>query len=194
LLPRGIVRGRNALSLTSRPNPTAGMKPFASATRIEREEFKDGAAVRAVMRTVTMRATIKTIEAVVVAAVFSVATASAEELTPANSRAIIERQFEAFARDDAAAAYALADPMIKQIFVDADHFMAMVRDQYAPVYRHRSVEFGAFAESGDEASLQATLVDNDNVVWTAFYRLKREANGDWLISGCVLVKSEGSAI
>jgi hypothetical protein len=70
----------------------------------------------------------------------------------------------------------------------------MVRDHYAPVYRHRSVEFGAFAESGDHASLEATLVDNDNVVWTALYSLSRETNGDWLISGCVLVKSDGSAI
>ncbi len=136
----------------------------------------------------------KTIEAVAFAATLWVSTVSAHESTAARSQAIIERQFEAFARDDAEAAYALADPAIKQMFVDADHFLAMVRDRYAPVYRHRSVEFGDFAELGDEASLKATLVDNDNVVWTALYSLKREANGDWLISGCVLVKSEASAI
>ena len=141
-----------------------------------------------------MRAVMRTIEAVAFAAALWVATASAEESTAARSRAIIERQFDAFARDDAEAAYALADPTIKQMFVDPDHFLAMVRDRYAPVYRHRSVEFGDFAELGDEASLKATLVDNDNVVWTALYSLKREANGDWLISGCVLVKSEASAI
>jgi Domain of unknown function (DUF4864) len=119
---------------------------------------------------------------------------SAEDLTAATSRAIVERQFDAFERDDAGAAYALAAPTIKQMFGDADHFMAMVRDKYAPVYRHRSVEFGAFAELGDDASLEATLVDNDNVVWTALYSLTREQNGDWFISGCVLVKSEGGAI
>ena len=67
------------------------------------------------------------------------------------------------------AAYALAAPTIKDMFNDPDQFMAMVRDHYAPVYRHRSVEFGAFKESGDQASLEATLVDNDNVVWTALY-------------------------
>jgi hypothetical protein len=80
------------------------------------------------------------------------------------------------------------------MFDDADHFMAMVRDHYAPVYRHRSAEFGAFKEAGDEASLEATLVDNDNVVWTALYSFRRVSNGDWLISGCVLAKAEGSAI
>ncbi|MGA8714994.1 MAG: DUF4864 domain-containing protein [Roseiarcus sp.] len=136
----------------------------------------------------------KTIEAVVVAAALWVAAASAEELTAARSQAVVERQFEAFERDDAEAAYALAAPAIKEIFADADHFLAMVRDRYPPVYRHRSVEFGAFQESGDKASLQATLVDNDNVVWTALYSLSREQNGDWLISACVLVKSEASAI
>jgi hypothetical protein len=120
--------------------------------------------------------------------------AFAEELTAASPRAIIERQLDAFERDDAEAAYAPAAPTIKQMFGDAGQFMTMVRDHYAPVYRHRSVEFGAFAESGYQASLQATLVDNDNIVWTALYSLRRVSSGDWLISGCVLTKAEGSAI
>ena len=141
-----------------------------------------------------MGAVTKMIGAAAVALAAWVGTASAEELTAARSRAIVERQFEAFARDDAEAAYALADPSIKQKFVDADGFMAMVRDSYAPVYRHRSVEFGAFAESGDEASLKATLVDDDSVEWTALYSFRREENGDWLISGCILVRSDASAI
>ena len=123
-----------------------------------------------------------------------VGTASAEELTAASSRAIVERQFDAFERDDGQAAYALAAPTIKEIFSDAGHFMAMVRDHYAPVYRHRSADFGAFKVLGDEASLEATLVDNDNVVWTALYNFRRGQNGDWLISGCVLAKAEASAI
>jgi hypothetical protein len=141
-----------------------------------------------------MRMMMKTIGAVAVAAALLVATASAQESTAARSRAIIEQQFDAFTRDDAEAAYALADPTIKEMFVDPDHFLAMVRDRYPPVYRHRSVEFGAFEQAGDAASLQATLVDNDNVVWTALYSLSRGEDGEWLISGCVLVKSEASAI
>jgi len=136
----------------------------------------------------------KTIEAVALAATLWVSTASAQDSAAAHSRATIERQFEAFARDDAEAAYALADPTIKEMFVDPDRFLAMVRDRYAPVYRHRSVEFGEFAESGDDASLTATIVDANNVVWTALYSLRRAANGDWLISGCVLLQSEASAI
>ena len=136
----------------------------------------------------------KMVGAAAVAMTLVIGTASAEDLTAATSRAIVERQFDAFERDDGEAAYALAAPTIKDMFTDADHFMAMVRNHYAPVYRHRSAAFGAFKESGDEASLEATLIDNDNVVWTALYSFRRVSNGDWLISGCVLVKAEESAI
>ena len=136
----------------------------------------------------------KMVRAGAVAIALSNGAASAEDLTAASSRAIVERQFDAFERDDGEAAYALAAPTIKEMFSDADHFMAMVRDHYAPVYRHRSVEFGDFAEVGDEATLKATLVDNDNAVWTALYSFRRVPNGDWLISGCVLAKADGSAI
>lgn len=137
---------------------------------------------------------VKMAGAAFVATTLWIGTASADDLTAASSRAIVERQFDAFEHDDAGAAYALASPTIKDMFSDADHFMAMVRDHYAAVYRHRSAEFGAFKESEDEASLEATLVDNDNVVWTALYSFRRGPNGDWLISGCVLAKAEGSAI
>jgi hypothetical protein len=137
---------------------------------------------------------IKMVRAGSVAITLLTGAASAEDLTATSSRAIVERQFDAFQRDDGQAAYALAAPTIKDMFSDADHFMAMVRDHYAPVYRHRSADFGAFEESGDEASLEATLVDNDNVVWTALYSFRRVSNGDWLISGCILAKAEASAI
>jgi hypothetical protein len=136
----------------------------------------------------------KMVRAGAVAITLLTGAASAEDLTAASSRAIVERQFDAFEHDDGQAAYALAAPTIKGMFSDADHFMAMVRDHYAPVYRHRSADFGAFKEEGDEASLEATLIDNDNVVWMALYSFRRVSNGDWLISGCVLAKAEGSAI
>ena len=54
---------------------------------------------------------------------------------------------DGFEHDDGEAAYALAAPAIKEMFSDADDFMAMVRHHYAPVYRHRSVEFGTLRVS-----------------------------------------------
>jgi hypothetical protein len=105
------------------------------------------------------------------------------------ARALIERQLDAFARDDAAGAYALASPGLKTVFADPDAFMKMVRGQYAPVYRHRSVDFGATEVDGDNVSQVLNIVDDDNQVWKALYKLARQPDGTWLITGCVLIKS-----
>ena len=109
------------------------------------------------------------------------------------ARALIEKQLDAFAHDDAAGAYALAAPALKTIFSDPDVFMAMVRGQYAPVYRHRSVEFGPTEIDGDNVSQVLTIVDDNNQVWKALYKLTRQPDGKWLINGCLLVKSMDAA-
>ena len=124
-------------------------------------------------------------------ALFSTAPAAADE-AGAEARAIVQRQLDAFARDDGAAAYALAAPGIKEIFTDSGTFMAMVRGKYAPVYHHRRAEFGDFSSEGDNASQILTIVDDDNVVWTAVYKLGRQPDGSWLITGCLLIKSEAN--
>ncbi len=108
-------------------------------------------------------------------------------------RATIERQFDAFARDDAAGAYEFAAPGIKAMFADPGAFIAVVRGKYAPVYRHRSVEFGDGRQDGDTASQMVTIVDEENRVWKALYDLARQPDGTWLITGCVLVRSADSA-
>jgi hypothetical protein len=132
--------------------------------------------------------------AVLFAGLFT-ASASAEDAQPAiDAKALISRQLDAFARDDAAAAYALAAPGLKTMFADSDGFMAMVRDKYTPVYRHRSVDFGDPVVDGDDIAISATLVDNDNQVWTAIYKLAKQPDGQWLIGGCVLIKSQDKAL
>ncbi len=108
----------------------------------------------------------------------------------AEARAVIQRQLDAFAQDDAGAAYALAAPGIKAIFTDSATFMTMVRRQYAPVYHHRGAEFGEFSSEGDAVSQTLTIVDDDGQVWTALYKLARQPDGSWLITGCVLIKAD----
>jgi Domain of unknown function (DUF4864) len=120
--------------------------------------------------------------------------ALADDAPPPEVRALIERQFEAFAHDDAAGAYDLAAPEIKALFPDSEAFMAMVRKSYAPVYRHRGVEFGAFAYGDDKIHQTLTIVDNDNQVWTAIYILEKQPEGNWRISGCVLTKSTDTSL
>lgn len=113
---------------------------------------------------------------------------------PPEARALIERQLDAFANGDANAAYAIAAPGIQKMFRDAEFFMAMVKTQYAPVYRHRSVEFGPSALIDDAVEQSVTLVDPDNVVWKALYHLSRQGDGSWRIEGCVLARSDDASL
>lgn len=120
--------------------------------------------------------------------------AFAGDAPPPEARALIERQLDAFAHDDASGAYALAAPGIKALFPDADTFMTMVKTNYAPVYRHRSVEFGSVTVEGDTVEQMLTIVDPDNQVWSALYKLQRQPDGSWATTGCLLIKSSQSSL
>ena len=61
-------------------------------------------------------------------------------------RDVIEKQMEAFRRDDGEAAFGFASPTIRGMFGSAEIFMKMVRQGYQPVYRPQSVEFGQLGE------------------------------------------------
>src|SRR5438105_7330420 len=85
----------------------------------------------------------------------------------AAAQTVIRSQVEAFARDDATAAYAFAAPAIRTMFPDVDVFMSMVRRSYAPVYRHKSFEFGEAAVSAGKIAQQVRIIDADGVPWDA---------------------------
>src|SRR5258708_15011985 len=80
----------------------------------------------------------------------------------ATAQGVINSQAEAFSRDDAAAAYSYAAPAIRELFPQADIFMFMVQNAYAPVYRHRSFEFG---EARVEDGKVAQRVHNVDANW-----------------------------
>ncbi|MDP4023392.1 DUF4864 domain-containing protein [Methylobacterium sp. NEAU 140] len=119
--------------------------------------------------------------------------ARADEAGRAEARAVITRQVEAFGRDDAALAYAQAAPAIREIFPSADLFLGMVRNQYRPVYRHRSFVFGEGRDLGDARVTQSVAIQDEyGTDWTAEYTLERDADGQWRITGCRLVKAPGT--
>ena len=112
---------------------------------------------------------------------------AAEDTTAAQNA--IRQQEQAFARDDAAAAYAQAAPEIHAIFPSADVFMAMVRQGYAPVYRHQSFEFGESRTEGGVIAQRVHIVDANGEAWEALYTLETQPDGSLKISGCVLTKA-----
>jgi len=106
---------------------------------------------------------------------------------------VIRAQEQAFARDDAAAAYSHAAPAIKEIFPAPDIFMSMVQNGYAPVYRHRSFDFGESRSEGNRISQRVHIVDANGEAWEALYTLEQQADGSYKITGCSLLKA-GQAV
>jgi hypothetical protein len=111
----------------------------------------------------------------------------------AAGQTVIRSQVEALGRDDAATAYSFAAPAIRDMFPQADIFMDMVRQSYAPVYRHKSFEFGEARVSGGQIAQRVHIIDAEGVPWEALYTLEQQPDGSVKIIGCVLLKA-GQAV
>jgi Domain of unknown function (DUF4864) len=111
----------------------------------------------------------------------------------AAAQGVIRSQVEAFSHDDAAAAYSYAAPAIQNLFPQPDIFMAMVRGSYAPVYRHKSFEFGEARASDGQIAQRVHIVDADGVPWEALYTLELQPDGSLKITGCTLLRA-GQAV
>jgi len=107
----------------------------------------------------------------------------------AAAQGVIRSQVEAFSRDDAAAAYSHAAPAIQEIFPQADIFMSMVRNSYAPVYRHKSFDFGEARVADGTIVQRVHIVDAEGIAWEALYTLELQPDGSVKITGCVLLKA-----
>jgi hypothetical protein len=111
----------------------------------------------------------------------------------ATAQSVIRSQEQAFSRDDPAAAYSHAAPAIQDIFPDAETFMAMVRNSYAPVYRHKSFEFGEARTADGKIAQRVHIIDADGVPWEALYTLEQQPDGSLKITGCMLLKAGQAA-
>jgi Domain of unknown function (DUF4864) len=111
----------------------------------------------------------------------------------ATAQGIITSQVEAFGRDDAATAYSYAAPGIQGMFPQPDIFLSMVQRNYAPVYRHKSFEFGQAQVADGKIAQRVHILDADGEAWEALYTLEQQPDGSLKIIGCVLIKA-GQAV
>ena len=109
-------------------------------------------------------------------------------------RGVIEKQLEAFGRDDAAGAYSYASPAIRELFPSEDRFMQMVREGYKPVYRPKSFTFETLKDTSAGPVQAVRIRDADGVDWIALYTLERQPDGSWKINGCQLVRAPDEAV
>jgi hypothetical protein len=118
-------------------------------------------------------------------------------VAPADAKAIrevIEAQLDAFRKDDAAKAFSLATPGIRETFGSPERFMEMVRSSYAVVYRPASVAFEAPVIVDSQVMQPVRLTDAQGRAWIALYPMERQPDGNWRTNGCQLARLPGQQI
>jgi hypothetical protein len=118
-------------------------------------------------------------------------------LSPEDARAVrevIEAQLDAFRRDDAARAFSLATPGIRETFGSPENFMEMVRRSYAVVYRPKSVAFEAPVVIDGQIVQPVRMIDAKGRAWLALYPMVRQSDGSWRTDGCQLGRLSGEPV
>jgi hypothetical protein len=109
-------------------------------------------------------------------------------------REVIEAQIDAFRRDDAARAFSLATPGIRETFGSPERFIEMVRSSYAAVYRPSSVAFEAPVLLEGQVVQPVRLTDAQGRAWLALYPMQKQSDGQWRTNGCQLARLPGQQI
>jgi hypothetical protein len=135
---------------------------------------------------------VKMLRACLLALAFALPAApvAAERVSSADAaeiRTVINRQIEAFKRDDARGAFALASPGVQRAFRTPEKFLDAVRVAYRAVYRPAAVSFLDLLVMGDDVVQQVQITDRAGAHWVAYYAMQRQRDGSWKANGCHLV-------
>lgn len=98
---------------------------------------------------------------------------------------VIRAQMAAFADDQAEEAFSYASRGIRDQFGTAEHFMAVVAQEYPAVYRAGFVSFGEAVPHDGFMVQTVTLRGPEDRYWEGHYRMVRE-EGHWRINGVQL--------
>lgn len=119
--------------------------------------------------------------------------AAPKNVTPQVVQRVVEQQLHALALEDAASAFALADPVMRTQFGNAETFLATVREKYPMLVRPASVLYLKPETDGTIAMQKVRVTDDNGAAWSLTYLLNRQQDDQWRISGCV-VTAEGPRI
>ncbi|HEY9630305.1 MAG TPA: DUF4864 domain-containing protein [Coleofasciculaceae cyanobacterium] len=109
-------------------------------------------------------------------------------------RFLIESQLQAFQRDDANGAFALASPTIQDQFSPPENFLAMVKTAYPPVYRPRSVVFEDMTMVQGLPAQKVMLMSAEGELIRAVYLMQQQPDTTWRIHGCFLIPVGGKTM
>ncbi len=105
-------------------------------------------------------------------------------------RSVIERQLQAFQRDDAVSAFSFASPEIQAKFCTPEQFIQMVKIGYPAIYRPRSVIFEDAIVVQGIPTQPVLLMSPDGTPVRAVYLMEQDLNDSWRINGCYLASVE----
>lgn len=105
-------------------------------------------------------------------------------------RSVIERQLQAFQRDDAVTAFSFASPEIQAKFCTPEQFIQMVKIGYPAIYRPRSVIFEDAIVVQGIPTQPVLLLSPDGTPVRAVYLMEQDINDSWRIDGCYLASVE----
>lgn len=106
----------------------------------------------------------------------------------AEIRGVINRQIDAFRRDDARGAFALVSPGVQDTFGTPERFLDVMRMAYRAVYRPARVAFLEPMVIGGEVVQQVQVTDRAGGAWIAYFSMQRQQDGSWRTNGCHLVQ------
>lgn len=106
----------------------------------------------------------------------------------AEIRGVINRQIDAFRRDDAHSAFALVSPGVQDSFGTPERFLDVVRMAYRAVYRPANVLFLELMVISGDVVQQVQVTDRAGSVWVAYFSMQRQRDGSWRTNGCHLVQ------
>ncbi len=101
----------------------------------------------------------------------------------------IRGQLHALSEDDADSAFELTSPSIRSQIGSPENFLRIIKEEYAPIYRHLMVIFSAPQTLGDAIIQIVRLTDRESRVWLAIYNMQRDMTGNWKIDGCQLLQT-----
>ncbi|MDQ5849162.1 MAG: DUF4864 domain-containing protein [Pseudomonadota bacterium] len=106
----------------------------------------------------------------------------------AEIRGVINRQIDAFRRDDARGAFALVSPAVQETFGTPERFLDAMRMTYRAVYRPATVAFLELMILSGDVVQQVQVTDREGAIWVAYYAMQRQHDGSWRTNGCHLVQ------
>lgn len=104
-------------------------------------------------------------------------------------RAVVMAQLQAFAEDDADAAFAVATPSVRKAVGDPARFLELVRGNYPMVYRPAGFGFLPPEREDGQVLQLVTLRDSDGSTWLALFSLEQQPDMAWRIGGCIVAQN-----